>query len=320
MGYNRADFVRIKAEYLEKYLKARNDADLRAQEVYLKIPRVREIDKMLSGTALEIMSAVASGKDTASSALEKIKARNDELVAERDALLKEAGYPASYTDVHYECSKCDDSGYVDGKMCECMKRALVMAGYESSGLGRLIAKQSFDNFSLDYYKAGGANYDNMKMYYESLRAFAQGFSEGTCKNFLLIGGTGLGKTHISTAVAKTVIEKGFDVLYVSAIDMFSDFEKKQFGGGEDNTQRYFECDLLIIDDLGTELTNQFTVSCLYNVINSRINTARSTFINTNLSKREIEAKYAERITSRLFGEYYPLLFSGVDIRKQKMQG
>ena len=320
MGYNRADFVRIKAEYLEKYLKARNDADLRAQEVYLKIPRVRAIDKMLSGTALEIMSAVASGKDTASSALEKIKARNDELVAERDALLKEAGYPASYTDVHYECSKCDDSGYVDGKMCECMKRALVMAGYESSGLGRLIAKQSFDNFSLDYYKVGGANYDNMKMYYESLRTFAQGFSEGTCKNFLLIGGTGLGKTHISTAVAKTVIEKGFDVLYVSAIDMFSDFEKKQFGGGEDNTQRYFECDLLIIDDLGTELTNQFTVSCLYNVINSRINTARSTFINTNLSKREIEAKYAERITSRLFGEYYPLLFSGVDIRKQKMQG
>lgn len=320
MGYNRADFVRIKAEYLEKYLKARNDADLRAQEVYLKIPRVRAIDKMLSGTALEIMSAVASGKDTASSALEKIKARNEELVAERDALLKEAGYPASYTDVHYECSRCDDSGYVDGKMCDCMKRALVMAGYESSGLGRLIAKQSFDNFSLDYYKVGGANYDNMKMYYESLRAFAQGFSEGTSKNFLLIGGTGLGKTHISTAVAKTVIEKGFDVLYVSAIDMFSDFEKKQFGGGEDNTQRYFECDLLIIDDLGTELTNQFTVSCLYNVINSRINTSRSTFINTNLSKREIEAKYAERITSRLFGEYYPFLFSGIDIRQQKRQG
>jgi DNA replication protein DnaC len=138
---------------------------------------------------------------------------------------------------------------------------------------------------------------------------------------LLIGGTGLGKTHLSTSVAKAVIERGFDVLYVSAIDMFSDFEKKQFGNGEgyvDNTRRYFECDLLIIDDLGTELTNQFTVSCLYNVINSRINSARSTFINTNLSKKEIESKYAERITSRLFGEYYPLVFSGIDIRKQKM--
>lgn len=320
MGYNRADFVRIKAEYLEKYLKARSDADIRAQEIYLRIPKVKAIDKTLSGTALEIMSAVTSGKDTADGALEKIKARNDALVAEREALLVEAGYPKNYTDVQYECAKCDDSGYVDGKMCECMKRALVLAGYESSGLGRLISKQSFDNFSLDYYRGGGANYESMRMYYASLRAFAEGFSDKVCKNFLLIGGTGLGKTHISTAVAKTVIEKGFDVLYVSAIDMFSDFEKKQFGGGEDNTGRYFECDLLIIDDLGTELTNQFTVSCLYNVINSRINTSKSTFINTNLSKKEIETKYAERITSRLFGEYYPLLFSGTDIRKQKMQG
>ena len=320
MGYNRADFIRIKAEYLKKYLKARNDADLRAQEIYLRIPRVKAIDKILSGTALEIMSAVTSGKDTAEGALEKIKARNDTLVAERDALLLDAGYPKNYTEVQYECSKCDDSGYVDGKMCECMKRELVLAGYESSGLGRLIAKQNFDNFSLDYYKSGGANYENMKMYYESLRAFAEGFSDKVCRNFLLVGGTGLGKTHLSTSVAKTVIEKGYDVLYVSAIDMFSDFEKKQFGGGEDNTARYFDCDLLIIDDLGTELTNQFTVSCLYNIINSRINTSRSTFINTNLSKKEIEAKYAERITSRLFGEYYPLLFSGTDIRKQKMQG
>ena len=320
MGYNREDFVRIKAEYLKKYLKARSDADARAQEIYLRIPKVKAIDNMLSGTALEIMSAVTSGKDTAEGALEKIKVRNDTLIAEREALLVEAGYPKNYTDVQYECTKCDDSGYVDGKMCECMKRALVLAGYESSGLGRLISKQSLDNFSLDYYKVGGANYENMKMYYSSLRAFAEGFSDKTCKNFLLVGGTGLGKTHISTAVAKTVIEKGFDVLYVSAIDMFSDFEKKQFGNGEDNTGRYFECDLLIIDDLGTELTNQFTVSCLYNVINSRINTSKSTFINTNLSKKEIEAKYAERITSRLFGEYYPLLFSGTDIRKQKMQG
>ena len=220
--------------------------------------------------------------------------------------------------MRYDCEKCGDSGYVDGKMCECMKRELVMAGYESSGLGKLIAKQSFENFSLDYYKSGGANYKNMELYFSSLRSFAQNFSADTYKNFLLVGGTGLGKTHLSTAVAKTVIERGFDVLYVSAIDMFADFEQKQFGNGEDNTRRYFDCDLLIIDDLGTELTNQFTVSCLYNVINSRINTAGSTFINTNLSKKEIEAKYAERITSRLFGEYYPLVFTGVDIRKQKM--
>lgn len=321
MGYNRDDLIRIKGEYREKYQKARRSADMRADEVYLRIPRVKEIDIALSRTALEIMSAVTSGKESADVALARVRARNSELMEERGRLLVSAGYPADYTDVRYDCDKCDDSGYVDGKMCECMKRELVMAGYESSGLGRLIATQSFDNFSLDYYKSGGANYQNMQLYFTSLRSFAQGFSSDTYRNFLLIGGTGLGKTHLSTAVAKSVIERGFDVLYVSAIDMFADFEKKQFGNSditEDNTRRYFECDLLIIDDLGTELTNQFTVSCLYNVINSRINSARSTFINTNLSKKEIEAKYAERITSRLFGEYYPLVFSGIDIRKQKM--
>ena len=317
MGYNRDALIKIKAEYLEKYQKARRSADMRAEEVYVKIPRVREIDSLLSRTALEIMAVVSNGKESAEEALARVRQRNAVLMEERARLLVEAGYPEDYTDVHYDCEKCGDSGYVDGKTCECMKRELIMAGYETSGLGRLIATQSFDNFSLDYYKSGGANYDNMKFYYSSLRNFANSFSDDTYKNFLLIGGTGLGKTHLSTSVAKTVIEKGFDVLYVSAIDMFADFEQKQFGNGEDNTRRYFDCDLLIIDDLGTELTNQFTVSCLYNVINSRINTARSTFINTNLSKKEIETKYAERITSRLFGEYYPLVFTGTDIRKQK---
>lgn len=318
MGYNREDFIRIKAEYKEKYLKARADADMRAQEVYLRNPRIKEIDGILSRTPLEILSAITNGKKAAEEALASVKARNAELSYEREALLRACGYPANYTDVQYECSLCNDSGYVDKGMCECMKRALVLAGYESSGLGRLISKQSFDNFSLDYYRGGGANYEAMKRNYSFLRAFAEDFSEGESKSVLLMGGTGLGKTHISTAIAKEIIEKGFDVLYVSAIDMFSDFERKQFGNGEDKTQRYFECDLLIIDDLGTELTNQFTVSCLYNVINFRINAARSTIINTNLSKKEIESKYAERITSRLFGEYYPLLFSGTDIRRQKI--
>ena len=317
MGYNRDALIKIKAEYLEKYQRARRSADMRAEEVYVRIPRVREIDSLLSRTALEIMAVVSNGKESAEEALARVRQRNAVLMEERARLLAEAGYTEDYTDVHYDCEKCGDSGYVDGKTCECMKRELIMAGYETSGLGRLIATQSFENFSLDYYKSGGANYDNMKFYYSSLRNFANSFSDDTYKNFLLIGGTGLGKTHLSTSVAKTVIEKGFDVLYVSAIDMFADFEQKQFGNGEDNTRRYFDCDLLIIDDLGTELTNQFTVSCLYNVINSRINTARSTFINTNLSKKEIETKYAERITSRLFGEYYPLVFTGTDIRKQK---
>jgi DNA replication protein DnaC len=139
-------------------------------------------------------------------------------------------------------------------------------------------------------------------------------------SLLFIGKTGLGKTHISTAIAKEIIDKGYDVVYDTIGNIINTYEQQTFGHNEEaaaTVNRYLECDLLIIDDLGTELTNQFTVSCLYNVINSRINAARSTFINTNLSQKDIETKYAERITSRIFGEYYPLAFKGIDVRKQK---
>lgn len=320
MGYNREDYVRIKAEYSNKYLKARQAADDRRFELYSKVPRIRDIDAILSGTGIEIMNIITSGKDGTEERIAALKARNDRLIAERGVILRNAGYPEDYSDIHYECERCSDSGYVDGKMCDCMKRALVLAGYESSGLGGLIRSQSFDNFSLEYYKGGGANYEAMEMFSAALKRFAESFDGDTYRNYLLMGGTGLGKTHLSTSVARTVIDRGFDVFYVTAVGMIGDFEDKRFGNGETggrSIDRYYTADLLIVDDLGTEVVNQFTLSCLYDVINSRINNRRSTFINTNLSKKDIEAKYNERITSRLFGEYYPIPFSGTDVRRQK---
>ena len=318
MGYNREDYVRIKAEYSQKYAKARQAADLRCEELYYKIPEVKQIDKLLASTGSQIMTIIAAGNDVENK-IAALKERNDALIIKRNTLLSQNGYPENYSDIKYECEKCADSGYVDGKMCECMRKELVMAGYTSSGLGGLIRSQGFENFSLEFYKTGGANFDLMQRFVAGLRRFAEGFDAATYQNYLLIGGTGLGKTHISTAVAKTVIERGFDVMYVTAVGMISDFESKRFGNGEaaKNTERYYSSDLLIIDDLGTEVVNQFTLSCLYDVINSRINNRKCTFINTNLSKKEIEAKYNERITSRLFGEYYPILFTGLDIRQQK---
>ena len=318
MGYNKEDYVRIKAEYSQKYVKARQMADERRFELYAKIPKVRQIDSILAGTGSEIMAIIVSGKSGTDEKIAALKSRNDELLAQRGAMLRANGFPEDYSDVKYECAKCDDSGYADGKMCECMKRALVLAGYASSGIGGLIRTQSFDNFSLDYYKTGGANYDTMQKIVAILRKFAENFDKNTYSNYLLYGGTGLGKTHLSTSVAKMVIDKGFDVFYVSAVGMINDFEDKRFGDASaKSTDRYYDTDLLIIDDLGTEVINQFTLSCLYDVINSRINNRKCTFINTNLTSKDIETKYNERITSRLFGEYNPLPFSGTDIRHQK---
>ncbi len=318
MGYNREDYIKIKAEYSNKYLRARAKADEHRRELHEKLPTVREIDFYLAGTGKEIMDIIISGKNV-ETRVEALKEKNRALLSRRAECLKEAGYPEDYSDIQYECSICADSGYVDGKMCECMRRELVLAGYESSGLGGLIGKQTFDNFSLEYYKNPQSR-ENMSLFSSGLRRFAESFDGTHFCNYLLIGGTGLGKTHLSTAVAKTVIDRGFDVLYVTAVGMIRDFEDKRFGSGEgaiNSTDRYYSADLLIIDDLGTEIVNQFTLSCLYDVINARINNKKCTFINTNLTQKEIEAKYNERITSRLFGEYKLLTFSGTDIRLQK---
>ena len=319
MSYQKENFIRIKAEYSKKYIKAQQRANEHRAELYEKIPELPMLDAKLSRTGMEIMSAVMAGGNVQEN-LARVRTQNEALLAERAALLRANGYPENYSDVQYECPKCGDSGYVDYKMCDCMRRALVEAGYESSGLGGLIRTQSFDNFSLDYYEHTVESRARMESTRRTLRGFAENFSDDTYKNFLLVGKTGLGKTHLSTAVAKTVIERGHDVLYVTSLGMFGDFEARRFGDGNgvrNDPSRYTEAELLIIDDLGTEVSNQFTNACLYDVINVRMNQRKSTIINTNVGLRELEPRYSERITSRLFGEYSPIMFEGKDVRMQK---
>jgi DNA replication protein DnaC len=191
-------------------------------------------------------------------------------------------------------------------------------------MSELIKTQSFDNFSLDYYKQNADNYKRMSMIFNVLKKYAQEFSPEKSGNIAMFGGTGLGKTHLSSAVAGTVIENGHDVYYASASNMFADFEEKRFGSSASyeatgDVSQYFSCDLLIIDDLGAEIANQFTVSCLYNVLNTRLNRKKATIISTNLAQDEFRKKYWDRIASRVFGEYLILPFCGEDIRKQKLK-
>ncbi len=322
MGYNVKDYIRIRDEFSSKYTIARQRADERRAEIHVLIPEVFEIDRVLSRTGMDIMGVITSGVKDTDAQIAKLEARNNELIKKRGEHLKSRGFPEDYTDIHYDCDKCGDTGYVDTVMCDCMKRALVKAGYESSGLGHLIGKQTFDNFEFEYYSEENGDRARARAYVDALRDFSNSFSGKTNMNFLLVGSTGLGKTHLSTAVAQGVIERGFDVLYVSAVSMMGDFEENRFGsstsGGRSNdVKRYYDCDLLILDDLGTEVVNKFTQSYFYEVINTRINSGKSTIINTNLTPNEINAIYTERISSRILGEYKPMLFRGVDIRKQK---
>ena len=320
MGYNRANYKRIKEEYDGKYLRATEAADFRRAEVMAVVPGVAEIEKLLSLTGFKIFDATLRGDKEE---LERINAENRELNSQKVALLTAAGYPADYTEVKYECSECGDTGVVDNKMCICMKKKLVEAGIESSGMSDLIKCQSFDNFSLDYYKQSKENYERMSTILAIAKKYADDFDAATSTNIAMFGGTGLGKTHLSSAMASVIIEKGNDVYYTGANSMFADFEQKRFGNSADpdaegDIEKYFSCDLLIIDDLGTEVTNQFTTSCLYNIINTRLNRKKPVVLSTNLTKDEFKKRYWDRIASRVFGEYTILPFCGVDIRAQKL--
>ncbi len=324
MGYNRENFRRIKEEYQTKYLRARAEADRRREEVEARLPEVAEIDRAMRQTGVELLRTAVGGGEGAVERLAALREQNEALQASRRDLLVANGYPADYTEVRYECERCGDTGYVDTKMCDCMRRALILAGYESSGLGQLIETQTFENFSLDYYRQKPEQYAVMQRNFDTLYRFAHEFRAGQRRNLALFGGTGLGKTHLSSAVARVVIERGYDVCYVTAVGLMADYEYDRFKSGRDegvaaSLDRYADCDLLIIDDLGTEITNQFTVSVLYNLINTRLNRGLSTIINTNLTQKELRDRYWDRITSRIFGEYQPLVFVGIDVRMQKLR-
>ena len=317
MAFSPENIARIRESFLDRRHLALEASENKKQQLYRDIPALAEMDRQIASVGSRVMAAALRGGDVAG-AVEKMREENRALRQKRAELLVANGYPADYTDIRYRCEACLDTGFIGTKMCRCMRDELVMAGYESSGIGRLMQTQSFESFTLDYYPA--ADRQGMEANLRTLREFAAHFDTRRGENYLLVGTTGLGKTHLSTSGARMVIDGGFDVVYDTAQGVFSAFEAAQFGrdaaAGE---EKYLRCELLIMDDLGTELTNTFTVSCLYNVINTRLNNNLSTIINTNLTHSELRARYADRITSRLFGEFRPLMFTGNDIRREKLK-
>jgi DNA replication protein DnaC len=311
--YGNENYDKVRDMIDARRTEARRLSEVRSLEVGMKSREIREIDEELRATGPKIFKAACSGEDIA-----PLKERNLELVARRRALIVKLGYPEDYTDVHYTCSACSDTGFVGTKMCSCLKQLLITKNIKSSGMGKLIDKQSFENFSLEVYKNNPDNLARMQRNLKIAKAFADNFASHH-DNLLLIGTTGTGKTHISTAIAKVVISQGFDVLYDSVQNIVNDFEKDKFKSGyspsESASEKYLECDLLIIDDLGAEFITQFSISALYNLINTRQNKGLSTIISTNLSAGELAGKYEGRIYSRIIGADYTVLrFEGDDHR------
>ena len=255
---------------------------------------------------------------------EKIKERNNALIEKKKELLVKNGFSKDFLDIKYTCSKCNDSGYVDAMPCSCLIEIVNSLQKESSNEICPNEPNPFDTFELEYYPKTLNNIpcrDIMQSIFENCKQYAQEFSLSS-PSLLLFGGTGIGKTHISLAIAKTVQKNGFDVIYKSAPDLFTSLEKERFNQEtpKDDMQKLLKCDLLVIDDLGSEFNTAFTTSALYNIINSRIISSKPTIITANLSPSELSERYSDRIASRLLGCYEHLRFLGNDIRILKKKG
>ena len=316
MSFSRKCIILVNDEFEEKRKKNENERDLRLAEVYSKIPEINAIDKELYRTGISVMSCAIRGKDKVDVCLKELKERNLFLQKKRAALLSTLGYNEDYTDLKYDCPICQDWGAINGKICSCYKSRLVEEQFKESGISSLAKTQSFDTFSLDYYE----NKDEMQNLINYSKEYVENFGS-SYENLLFVGGTGLGKTHLSTAIAVELIKKGYNVVYESAQNIFFDFENDRFidrfGGEEPVSPKYLECDLLIIDDLGAENVTAFSIACLYNIINTRLNKKLPVIASTNFTSQEIRQRYHDRITSRLFSDFTIKLFKGTDIRRQK---
>ena len=307
-------FERAKAEITTRRESARAEADGRAEILRSESAEIARIDAELSTTGLQLMKAACYGGD-----ISEVRERNKALQQRRREIIVSLGYPADYDQVHYTCEKCSDSGYIDGfKMCSCLRELIIKGRIAESAMGKLIEKQSFDNFELGVYAYDPKVQERMKMILAMAKNYVRDFKDKR-ENLLLIGKTGTGKTHISTAIARELIHQGYDVIYDSTQNIISDFEADRFKSGygreENKSEKYLNCTLLIIDDLGTEFQNSFTVSTLYNLLNARQNSDLPTIISTNLSPEELSAKYEDRIFSRIMGSGTKVLpFNGKDMR------
>ena len=306
---------KARAEIENRRNTARAEADYRSEIIRSMSEEVAEIDEELSKTGMLIFKTACSGGDIA-----PIKERNKQLQHRRREIIISLGYPEDYTDVKYSCTDCSDSGYIDGvKTCHCLKELIIKERIAASAMGNLIEKQSFDSFSLKCYDYDEKVLERMTAILAMAKNYVKNFSKRK-DNLLLIGPTGTGKTHISTAIARELIHEGYDVIYDSTQNILSDFEDDKFRGGwnsENRSDKYLECTLLIIDDLGTEFSNQFTVSALYNLLNARQNKGLATIISTNLTPEELARKYEDRIYSRIIGGAKILPFEGKDKRVSK---
>jgi len=304
--------------------KAQADAAALRNEAAKKFPRIAEIETAMADTGAKLSRAILSGGDI-DAAVNAIKNENLALQEELATLLAKAGYTVKNLEPQYTCPLCSDNGYAGGKMCGCLSRLLKEKAAAQVCKGLADTPARFEDMDLTFYEdtvpEGRAMSPRERM--ARVIAYCKHFAETfdtSAPSLLLRGPTGTGKTHLSLAMASAIAANGFSVVYQPAGKLFRTLEREHFGKQEGDTETVaLTCDLLIIDDLGTEFDTAFTSATLYNIINTRMLDDLPTIISTNLTQEGLQERYGDQITSRITGGFEPLLFVGKDIRQQKRE-
>lgn len=325
MVLTNSQYEQLMSKYYDKQLKTNHIMERRLKEVRDAIPEMLKLDEQIRLLSYRHASdRLAGGSNSV-----ELSAEIQKITDKKRELLTAHGFPADYLKPVYECEDCQDTGYVDGVKCHCFEKEIVRFLYSQSNLQDVLEHENFSHFNLEYYPddyteeaTGETPRDNMRHILGTVKSFLSGFSD-TPGNLLLYGNTGVGKTFLTNCIAKELLDRSYTVVYLTSLKLFDILETYKFDRDLSQTQRnaslsyILNSDLLIIDDLGTELNNSFTSSQLYHCIDTRLTNHRSTIISTNLSFDDLRERYSERIFSRITSSYTLLKITGDDIRLKK---
>lgn len=323
MAINNSQYDAIFRNYAQKQVHNRDILDKRRKTVYNLIPELENIHNSISLLSVQQARKLLNGDENA---LNELRIEIKKLTDRKAQLLLSAGFSADYLEPVYDCPDCKDTGYIGNQKCHCFQKAIIDLLYSQSNLQEILKRENFDTFSFSYYSdnhidpvTGRSSLATMKNAYSVAREFVDTFGKDF-RNLFLYGDTGIGKTFLSNCIAKELIDKAFSVIYMTSFELFDTMAKSKFekdAAAEMMCEHIFDCDLLIIDDLGTELANSFTISQLFLCLNERLLKKRSTIISTNLSLDSIVDIYSERTFSRITSNYTMLKLTGDDIRIKK---
>lgn len=294
----------------------------RKEEVLKKLPQIADLDAKIGRLSIELSITAFKPMDNHDEHINAIRKQITDLRVKKSELLVANGFPIDYLTLKHRCSKCKDTGFIGTIRCSCYKQKLVQLYYKNSDLNNILKESNFDHFNIEYYssKKSGDEPESPRKNMEKILSksfnFIKDFADLN-ENLLFYGNSGTGKTFLSHCIAKELLDKGFFVVYRTAEELIQNLKTVRFENDNTLEELLVDCDLLVIDDLGTEQINDFSKTELFNILNKRLLKRKKMLISTNYTLKELSKTYSERITSRLFGNFNLCKFFGDDIRVTK---